>query len=178
MSIAQLPHKVDPATWADRGMQLTLNVSASLFPRLRQALLAEADVELNLGFTRDPRRHAVLTLRMQGQWPVQCQRCMQSMPLSVDESVYLHLLHEDEEAAHLDESEDYVLLDEQGELAVREVIEDELLLCLPLVARHEQCADVRLETAETAPVGEEKRKPFAGLAEMQKAMGGKLNKED
>lgn len=170
MSTAQLPHRIDPASWADRGMRLSLDLAASVFPRLQQALQTEARVQLELFWLRDPRRHAVFELRMQGHWPVQCQRCMETMDLVVDESVRLHLLQAEADVSRLDENEDYVVLDEQGELDLPEVVEDELLLCLPLVAKHEHCDEAMPLVSAEAPVVEEKKRPFAGLADLRNAL--------
>ncbi len=151
-------------------MRLSLDLAASAFPRLQQALQAQATVHLDLSWQRDPRRHAILELRAQGQWPLQCQRCMETMDLIVDESVRLHLLQAEDDVSRLDESEDYVVLDEQGELDLPEIIEDELLLCLPLVAKHEHCDELIPIASADAPVVEEKRRPFAGLADLRTAL--------
>ena len=119
-----------------------------------------------------------------------CQRCLQPMkePLVLDRR--LRFVHGESQAEAMDaESEDDVLALGRW-LDLRELVEDELLLALPLVPRHAVCpqplpVDVRLEPAsgpgfddgpgaDPAPdPADEKPNPFAALLALKRGGGGR-----
>jgi uncharacterized protein len=100
---------------------------------------------------------------------LECQRCLQRMvlPLSVDRRVFF--VAGEDAAAGLDaESDDDVLVLEPA-LDLKELVEDELLLALPLVPRHEVCPEpLPFEPPPEPPVAEH---PFAALAALKRGPG-------
>lgn len=92
-----------------------------------------------------------LDLKAEGQMAMECQRCLHAvtLPMLVDHSI--RFVKDEAAAAELDaDSEDDVLaLSRQFDLM--DLIEDELIMALPIVPRHDQCpTDVaRLMSAET-----------------------------
>jgi len=101
-----------------------------------------------------------------GAW-LTCQRCLQPVEEQLDVSRWFHFVGSEDEAASLDaEAEDDVLALTRH-LDARELIEDELLLSLPLVPRHEICPEPL--PAEDEEDGEEQRpNPFAKLAALKR----------
>lgn len=99
---------------------------------------------------------------------LECQRCLGSVeePLSVRRSF---LFVADEAAAEaLDaESEDDVLALTRV-LDARGLIEDELLLALPLVPRHESCPQPLVAPVDELPEDSEAPHPFAALAALKR----------
>lgn len=99
---------------------------------------------------------------------LECQRCLLPVdtPLEVERS--LRFVAGEDHAAALDaESEDDVLALSRA-LDLRELVEEELLLALPLVARHEICATPRAAGAAPEVDAEEQPHPFAALAALKK----------
>jgi uncharacterized protein len=88
----------------------------------------------------------------------------------------LRFVHGEDAAAQLDaQSEDDVLALTRA-LDLRELIEDELLLALPIVPRHEVCAEplpVAIDAEADAPAGDPAPGPFAALAALKR--DGPLN---
>ena len=109
---------------------------------------------------------AALRIAADAEVGLACQRCLQRMvvPLSVDRRVFF--VHGDDAAASLDaESEEDVLALEPV-LDLKELVEDELLLALPLVPRHEVCpAPLAFDPGPEAPAAEH---PFAALAALKR----------
>jgi len=103
---------------------------------------------------------------------LQCQRCL--LPLSEAVRVDRHfrfVTDEDTAAALDDEIEDEVLVLARS-LNLRDLVEDEMLLALPLVPRHEVCPEaVPLQFGDIEAV-EEKANPFASLAILRKDKTG------
>jgi uncharacterized protein len=97
----------------------------------------------------------------------ECQRCLQPMPLDLEVSRPLRFVAGEEVAAALDaESEDDVLALNLG-LDLHELVEDELLLALPLVPTHDQCPQPLPGAADDGAL-EPAAHPFAALAGLKR----------
>jgi len=101
--------------------------------------------------------------------PLECQRCLKAVdvPLSIERSFLF--VHGEDAAARLDtDSEDDVLALTRA-LDLRELIEDELLLALPIVPRHEVCPLPLLAPDDAGERFDEKPNPFAALAALKRS---------
>ena len=138
---------------APAGRQVQWQAGGQRFERVG----APAEVWLHLG------AHATVRLV--------CQRCLQAMdvPLEIDRS-FRFVRHENE-AAELDAQVDEDVLVLSRSLDLQELVEDELLLALPLVPRHENCRHPAAGLAETPAADEaaaERPHPFAALAALKR----------
>ena len=103
--------------------------------------------------------------------PLTCQRCMAAVqtPLRVDQW-YRFVASEEVAMAEDDASdEDLLVLSPQFDLA--EVLEDELLMALPLVPMHDICPELPGFSAGVPDAPEnvaDKPNPFAALAQLKK----------
>jgi len=129
------------------------------FPRLRDMLARDAgEVRYEINGVRDERGRPALRLQVSGTLELRCQRCLEPMPLEVrtDETLVLAAtldeIHAEPADAH---APDRVVAGK--EMALRELIEDELILAVPYAPRHERCVAVQLGDSK------EKVLPFAGL---------------
>jgi uncharacterized protein len=113
-----------------------------------------------------------LHLHGEGRIPLVCQRCLGPVdtPIEADRS-FLFVEGEDAAAALDADSEDDVLALTRA-LDLQALVEDELLLALPLVPRHDVCPEPLPLSHDDAPE-EEKPNPFAALAALKR--GGKAN---
>lgn len=111
-----------------------------------------------------------LHLQAKTSIPLTCQRCMNAVdsPLEVDQW-YRFVATEDIAMAEDDESEeDLLVMEPQFDLLG--VLEDELLMALPVVPMHQQCPIAPVMRAgedEMAGGGAEKPNPFAVLAQIK-----------
>jgi uncharacterized protein len=92
-----------------------------------------------------------------------CQRCLQplAVPLAVDR--VLRFVEGESLAAELDADSDDDVLALERTLDLRELVEDELLLALPMVPRHDLCP-AAATAADGEVVAAEREHPFAVLA--------------
>ncbi|HUQ76802.1 MAG TPA: YceD family protein [Burkholderiales bacterium] len=134
----------------------------SSFPRLQDLMLSNAgEAAYTLRGVRDERGRPSLRLTVRATLQLRCQRCLDPLAHEVDGDALLVLAASqdeiDAEPATVD-APDRVLAGK--EMAVRDLVEDELLLALPYAPRHEDC--------ETRPEGHERAEgsPFAGLRGM------------
>jgi uncharacterized protein len=116
---------------------------------------------------RDSHGHPRLTLSVSGQVKLMCQRCLTPFSFDVDSETMLVLAQDEAsvdamEALVDDESID-VIAGSHAMNAV-ELIEDEVLLSLPLSPKHDVCPDQEaLEALKKA----EKESPFAALKNLK-----------
>lgn len=130
------------------------------FPRLRDVLAQDAgEVAYEIRGVRDEHDRPALRLKVSGTLALRCQRCLEAMPfeVSTDETLVLAAtLAEIHAEPASTQAADRVVAGR--EMALRELIEDELILAVPYAPRHEECVPAGMAEGEGA-----KSSPFAGL---------------
>ena len=119
--------------------------------------------------------HAVADLDVSAQPEVVCQRCMQPMRWPVKVKSRVALVSDYDAADRVPEGFE-VFLVEADSVSVRDLVDEEILLALPHVARHEEgseCADSEMKLPGQEDDAEEAgdpqvQKPFAQLGELLK----------
>ncbi len=114
-------------------------------------------------------------LELQGaaEVPLECQRCLQPMTEHLAVQRRFRFVRSEDEAARLDEESEDDVLALPARLDLQALLEDELILALPIVPRHGVCPEpLPLPAAE--PLDEEAPapKPFAALAALRRPPGG------
>ncbi len=109
-----------------------------------------------------------LTVKVEGPLNLQCQRCLEALPYAVDVSNTLVIVSPGAQLAEeLDDPEAPDTIDADDALDVAALLEDEVLLSLPLAPRHaEGACQSRLDPH---PNGVEPRSAFAQLAALKQA---------
>ena len=154
----------------------------SLFPRLLESSHAQRPLETHPNVqwqirgesraTRSGAPETWLHLTAKATVVLTCQRCLQGMTTQVNAQRSFRFVHGETAAADSDAQSEEDVLALTRHLNVRELTEDELLLELPLVPRHEVCAEPLLQR-DMGHVGSgelPRENPFAALAQFK---GGK-----
>jgi uncharacterized protein len=150
-SAALNPQRLDVAKFARAGANLAGEMPLQSLQRLSEGTCAPVDEVPGLvswGATGSHRQvlggAPKLRLRLQAQttlW-LNCQRCLQPMAVSLQIDRTFRFARSDEEAAELDEtSEDEDFLALGRPLDLPSLVEDELIMALPIVPRHETCPE-------------------------------------
>lgn len=114
-----------------------------------------------------------LQVKAQARVALTCQRCLKAVEENIEVDRWIRFVDTEAEAAALDADSDDDVLAMPRHLDARELIEDEVLLALPLVPRHEVCPEplVHVDDADEL-VGEEgegeRPHPFAALAALKR----------
>ena len=147
------------------------------YERLAQELQAPApDLTLKWQATGESRTavdgsvRPAIHLQVQANVPLTCQRCMGEVTEAVEVDRHFLFVPDEATAAALDDESDDDVLAIAPDFNLQALIEDEVLMALPLVPRHEVCPDpVRLgaQTDDFDSAGEAKRQPFAALAALK-----------
>jgi len=111
----------------------------------------------------------VAELTVRGAATLECQRCMQPMSVPIDTVVKVALVASEADVARVP-PEIEPMLAPGGRISIAELITEELLLTLPIVALHgegELCAAPPEQTA-AGEQAQDTHKPFARLADLLK----------
>lgn len=178
-SRAFVPEKLDVAALAHDDASLAGEWPAASLERLADSAAPEAPatgwpaLSWSLhGEIRQPKGGQAQTwlhLTASGQVALTCQRCLKPVHEDIEIDRWIRFVDTEAEAAALDVDSDDDVLALPRHLDARELIEDELLLALPLVPRHEACPEPLAHADdETETVEEERPNPFAKLAALKR----------
>jgi uncharacterized protein len=166
-----LPKTLDVRKAAARGV----SVQGALKPLELQrflGLLSEEDggISVMLQFARNEENHYLVNVVVEAEVFVECQRCLESMPLKLVAENSLAAVWTDEEARHLPRYVDPLITGEACDLW--RLAEDELILALPAFNNHadEHCNKILAGLAQSDPsLGSEfeKPNPFDVLAQLK-----------
>ncbi|MGE5117735.1 MAG: YceD family protein [Betaproteobacteria bacterium] len=177
------PQRLDVEAFARDGGTLEGAVPLALLPRLLEAGHAGqrpgADDAVRWRAYGEWRRtpgsgpQPWLHLQADAELALECQRCLGPLPTALQVDRWFRFAPDEDTAAALDAEVEEDVLALGRPLDLVELIEDELLLALPLVPRHEACPEPLLAPDDGAAEAEAERpNPFAAL-EALKRHGGR-----
>jgi uncharacterized protein len=108
-----------------------------------------------------------LDLKVDGDVPLLCQRCMQPLRQPVHVDTRFLVATGEAEAEALDQDDDYDVVVGSASFDLDALIEDEVILALPSAPRHVVCP-----TAAPDPVESGRPSPFAALAALKLGNSG------
>ena len=186
MTAVTLPTAIDLRACAQKAETLIGQAPLAAFARLAEGLpelaaepapvcwSAHAELREPLGELAEAGRSVAppqlwLHLQARAQVPQVCQRCLSPYAQEIEVDRWFRFVASEAAALAEDEDceEDLLVLEARFDLAA--LVEDELLLSLPLVPMHEQCPQpVRMSAGELPASAEpEKPNPFAALAALK-----------
>ncbi len=179
------PHRLDVAAFAQAEGRLDGEWPLQRMPRLLQdALPLSADSPaLGVVWSAIGERKVVtgseaeirLHLRALTALQLTCQRCLQPMTVPLDVQPCLRFVQGETQAEALDEDSDEDVLALTPSLDLLRLIEDEVILALPLVPCHEICPQPLPMSAgeDELAAADDVEHAFAGLASLLRDGGGK-----
>ncbi len=171
------PHRLDAMRMARQTASLQGRSPVAHFARLLEDLHApvEAGAEVawsanaELRTARSGAPEAWLHLEATTQVPLTCQRCLEAVQTGLAVDRWFRFVADEAAALAEDDDceEDLLALEPRPDLLA--VIEDELIMELPLVPMHEDCPDppTALAPAPDTPAGDERPHPFSALARLK-----------
>lgn len=137
MSKEYLPIQVDPVRFAEMAVDLHGKLLLKDLPRIAPSLfVAEGEVDASMHFDIDRQKIRYVTGHVQATLTLQCQRCMEPFTHEISADFNDAIVSSEEEAKKLPAHYDAVMMQE-GNLNVHDMIEDELLINLPIVFMHD-----------------------------------------
>ncbi|HTM63333.1 MAG TPA: YceD family protein [Gammaproteobacteria bacterium] len=165
-----IPEYVDPFRLAEQNLCLDGLVKLVDMQRLRSSLLNPGDndtVTVSLQFGMDEQKLPYINGHLQANLGLQCQRCLERMNYEIISDFALGIVKSYEEEKALPEQYEPAMV-QDGQLALRELIEDELILNLPIIPRHEpEVCKVKLPQADAGWKQDESESPFKVLQSLK-----------
>jgi len=167
-----VPDFVNSTRATEGDFSITGQLAFSRMKRLLEVVSnPEGIAELELNFSVDGQRIANVRGRVHADVTLTCQRCLEAMTVPIDVNVHLGIVASEDAAKRLPEYYDPLVV--HGEqLLIAEVVEDEIILALPAVPRHEPGECPAKEYIEKLQSGagqsdEVSTSPFAVLAQIK-----------
>ncbi|MSQ50499.1 MAG: hypothetical protein EXR28_01290 [Betaproteobacteria bacterium] len=128
---------IDGLQFARNGGELRGTLGLDGLARLAQTPCRTSGIGYFLRGGLNPAGKASIQVRVTGRLELICQRCLEPLEFDVDVNVNLELCGDLDVIARAEDEIDRVLA--EPEMCVARLVEDELILVLPLVPRHESC---------------------------------------
>ena len=166
--VVQVPETLDAWRMVAAGRQFEGRIPLSAMGRLDGSLAdTEGACRYALEFGRDALQVAYVELSIEVGLPLVCQRSLERFVFPVNSVQRFGLIRDEAEEAALPPGYEALLLAEDGLLRPAELVEDELVLALPVVPM----APGSDRVEQTWSAGEEEMQaasPFAALASLKK----------
>jgi uncharacterized protein len=137
MSACPVPVYVDTRKVFTQRGKVAGFVSLERLGRFRECLASETGtVQVELQFDTSDTGLRIIWGHLQAHVTVLCQRCLEPLVIALQDDIKLALLKDEAEVASLDEAYDpWICADTK--LLLADLIEEQLMLCLPIVSVHE-----------------------------------------
>ncbi|ANE74040.1 23S rRNA accumulation protein YceD [Dickeya solani] len=172
MQKVKLPLTLDAVRTAQKRLDYVGVYTAEQAMRVAESVVSvDSDVNATLSFNIDSQRLAVIDGQADVTVTLLCQRCGKTFEHQVHATFCFSPVISDEQAEALPEAYEPIEVNEFGEVDLLAMVEDELILSLPIAPVHdsEHC-----EVSETdmvfgqLPAEAEKPNPFAVLASLKR----------
>ncbi|MBT8130648.1 MAG: DUF177 domain-containing protein [Gammaproteobacteria bacterium] len=149
-------------------VEIDTEIPVTALPRLESAVLpGTSDVAIKMTLQESAKGIVLVDGRIRLELKLACQRCLDAMSVPVDNTVRLALLQREEQEAFLPAGYESLLI-VGNEVRVADLVEDEILLELPIAPRHrvQDCGPLNESVQSLKKTTTETNSPFAGLADI------------
>lgn len=137
-----LSKTLDPIKLGKQQAALTFTFPLSSFSRLQDICdQREETVRVELQFGQDTSRVYFIRGELHGVLCLVCQRCNAPMAFELDSAFQLSPVTSEERAKRLSDLYEPIYLNEDALIDLSEMVEDEILLAMPMVPKHDMCPE-------------------------------------
>ena len=167
-----LPLRFDPVLYARRGRQIAGDILVHDLPRIMEiAPNSESNFHVTMTFSMSSLQFPMVKGTIEGEIVQLCQRCMSDATVAIHSEFQLILVSPDlvEDASE----EGHEIFEYSGQsITMATLIEDEVILSMPIVAKHAELKDCDttvkqlMHEFDEVPT-DEKENPFAKLKDLK-----------
>ncbi|WP_199608793.1 23S rRNA accumulation protein YceD [Flocculibacter collagenilyticus] len=171
MQKVNIPTTIDPVRAAQKRLSYDGIVPVQELSRLSELFVeADGDIKVKVNCNIDEQGLVVISGEASYSGNVLCQRCNEKMKQDLATNFFYTPLTQRTEEEQIPEEYETFALDDAGEMMLRQVIEDELIIALPIVPMHdpESCAYQGTMSWGKLPEAAEKPNPFDVLKELKR----------
>ncbi|QGT79080.1 hypothetical protein GM160_09390 [Guyparkeria halophila] len=176
----QLSVPLDVRAACRSGDERVGEVPIAALPRCRDLAPEAGRLAYRLRFFEGQGVHPLAAeLSIEASLALECARCRETVVQPVASTSRLSFVFSEEQAEHVETDAEPVILGREGRVKVLDLIQDELLMAVPLMPVHDTpcgpiSSDRPYESGQLAePAEDEGDNPFAALAALKKGSGGK-----
>ena len=160
-----MPQYIEPERLAVTGELITGQIDQVEMPRLASLVSSTAgQVNFSLAFRKGTQGEIQITGNLKTTLTMQCQRCLASMKLVLNNPISIRVVRNKDELESLDSDFEPILAN-KGKILLLELIEEEVILGLPIAPMHPQSACPA--TGKTSQYTAKKENPFATLSKLK-----------
>ncbi|MBK8814515.1 MAG: DUF177 domain-containing protein [Methylococcaceae bacterium] len=146
----RLPKFIDPLLLADKNVSLEGKLPLSSLDRVSELLANDdGDVILTLHFGKEGKL-AKIEGRIKAVLSVKCQRCLEPVEWPIDSEIKLGIVKSFDQAGHLPESFEPLLVSDEDKIPLKDIVEDEILILLPDTPKHSEDCAIAIPSKERA----------------------------
>ena len=168
-----LPLRFDPVLFAKRGRQLAGKIAVHDLPRVMElAPKSDSEITVSMSFSTSSLQFPMVKGTIEGEVVQSCQRCLGDAPVKIDGQFELLLVNP--ESLDLASEEGHEIFEYVGQhILTTALIEDELILSMPIVAKHEsidECDAIAQQWGkefDEVPADKTRENPFAKLKDLK-----------
>lgn len=159
---------IEPGRFAREGRHLGGSLALSALPRLAGLVKGNGEAVYEVDGFVTSKGHNALRLKVGATVGLECQRCLERLEQSVESRRDIVFVPgADEFAQPDDEAETEDVIPEPDRLDLKELIEDELLLAMPLAPHHPE-GDCSMPRLQDDGSDASRESPFAVLGRLRK----------
>ena len=164
-----LPIKVDHRKLARQGQILNCSLPKQQFVRFSETLAeVDGDIDVELLFSKGMQDRTQIHGNLSSNIKLVCQNCLKPFSFILECPIDLEIVANESEIEWVAEGID-VIVAEDSEINLAEILEDELIMSVPMIPRHPQvrCPDNDYEQKDVKALFGRNftiHRPFAGLA--------------
>ena len=172
MTEQRLPREINVLRLCEQGLTLKGDLPINKMSRLCPMLTEDTgEVVFELHFGKDAEGLRAITGHIAATVHMNCQRCLAPATFELNDAVALSPVLSEKQVDSLPSHYEPLVV-EQDEQSLLDIIEDELILRLPIVPMHDEDSEECLshETVEAVAEEDESKKdnPFAVLSQLKK----------
>lgn len=158
---------IQPKKLANKNGELRYTWLVKDFKRLNGLLFSKlGDIKVHLVGQYDDRNRCLVVAHIRANIQLECQSSFEAIDYKIDSRINYCTVTKEQQIDDLDDEYEALLV-EEGIVDIREVIEDELILALPLaISKSNEELELKMSFGEMPKDIEEKKNPFTVLEGM------------
>ncbi|OIQ48573.1 MAG: hypothetical protein BM565_00830 [Gammaproteobacteria bacterium MedPE] len=172
MQLVKIPLTLDPIKAAKMHSNYQGGIESAQLPRLLEASAGFcSDIQVQFSCDTDEQGTVIINGHAQGEVTLTCQRCMHEYKQNLSVEFCYSPLTAKSQEDDIPDIYDPVDMDENGHIAIAELIEDEFIVSIPFFPMHdvEDCSvEQDFTLGEIDDSVEERPNPFAVLQKLKK----------
>ncbi len=163
-----LPKELDPVKAAKAHQSFEGKLPFAKCERLQELALSGSEIAYKWSFFLNQKSQSLAELTLSGAFQLKCQRCEKPMHFELDTFIAMQVVETEIQAEKLPLEVQPLMLNQEHLCNTLEILEDELILALPMIPMHEEkdCSFPQNEAYYAAKMETNTHKPFANLSKV------------